>query len=150
MQRRDLFSTVGLGAAAALTLGHRTSRAGQADDVHAHDEDISIMEVCAKHCNEAARHCLDLLSQGADDPEYHAKAVEITLACQEFCYLSAQLMARQSQLSGIAHEANAKACDACAEVCEKSDASIMKECAEKCRECAEHCRKMAQGGHHGG
>lgn len=147
MQRRDLIGTIGLGAAAALTLGPRSARADEHDDIHIHDEDISIMEVCAKYCNEAARHCLDLLATASGDTKYHARAHENTIACQDFCHLSAQLMARHSELSAIAHEANAKACDACAEVCEESDAQIMKECAEKCRECAEHCRKMAAEGH---
>lgn len=148
MQRRDLLSTVGLGAAAAMTLGPRPARA---DDHHDHHgDDIAIMEVCARFCNQAARHCLDQICEGAGDAEYHAKAVDMTVACQDFCLLSAQLMARQSALQTTAHEANAKACDECAELCEKSDAKIMKECAEKCRECAEHCRKMARhGGHHG-
>lgn len=147
MQRRDLLGTLGLGTAAALTLGPRPIRADEHEDIHIHDEDIAVMEVCAKFCNEAARHCLDQLRKGSGDTEYHATAHEITIACQSFCHLSAQLMARHSELSTIAHEANAKACDACAEVCEQSDASIMKECAEKCRECAEHCRTMAADGH---
>lgn len=148
MQRRDLLSTLGIGAA-AFTLTARTGRADHHEhgDIHAHDEGVSIMEVCAKYCNESAQHCLDQLRKGEGDAEYHAQAHEITVACQEFCHLSAQLMARHSTLARIAHEANAKACDACAEVCEKSDATIMKECAEKCRACAEHCRSLAKDGH---
>ncbi|QDV32842.1 four-helix bundle copper-binding protein [Tautonia plasticadhaerens] len=151
MQRRDLLSTLGLGAAALTVTGRSALAGSQAQgDVHAHDEGVSVMEVCAKYCNEAALHCLTQLSKGEGDAAYHAQAHEITVACQEFCHLSAQLMARHSSLAGVAHEANAKACDACAEVCEKSDEAIMKECAEQCRKCAEHCRSLATDGHQHG
>ncbi|MEW4569588.1 hypothetical protein AB1L88_17115 [Tautonia sp. JC769] len=151
MQRRDLLSTVGLGAAAAMTMGPRSARADEHEgQQHDHGDSVAIMEVCARACNDAARHCLDQLRKGAEKADYHATSVDVTTACQEFCLLSAQLMARHSELQTIAHEANARACDACAEVCEQSDAQVMKDCAEKCRECAEHCRKMAREGHHHG
>ena len=151
MQRRDMIGALGLGAA-ALAVTPRTARAAQnqGGDIHAHDEHITVMETCAKLCNEASAHCLEQLAKGAGDTAYHAKAHEITTACQNFCHLSSQLMARHSALATIAHEANAKACDACAEVCDTSDAPIMKECAESCRSCAETCRSMAEHGHQHG
>ncbi len=150
MKRREMISTLGLGAAAVAVSGRAANAQDKEHDLHAHDDHIEIMHKCAKLCNEAASHCLGQICEGEGDLEKHAKAVQLTVDCQEFCYVSATLAARHSPLSAHAHEANAKACDACAEVCEAlaDSAEIMKQCAEHCRKCAEHCREAAKHDHH--
>jgi len=69
----------------------------------------------------------------------------LTMDCQEFCVLSATLIARGSPLMHYSCEACADACRACAEACEKHPASeIVKACAEKCRTCERSCREMVK------
>ncbi|CAN5914372.1 hypothetical protein BH23PLA1_BH23PLA1_31740 [soil metagenome] len=151
MRRRELLGTLGMGAAAVAVTGRSVLADDHNDhDIHAHDDHIKIMEECAKLCNEAASHCLKQICDGKGDAEKHAKAVQFTVDCQTFCYMTAALAGRHSPLSGVAHEANAKACEACAEVCDPlaENAEIMKKCAEHCRKCAEVCREAAKQGHH--
>src|SRR5256885_9662132 len=52
--------------------------------------------------------CLEQLSAGSGDRKTHARVHELTMDCQEFCVLSATLVARGSDLMQYA-------CEACAD-----------------------------------
>jgi hypothetical protein len=158
MNRREMIGALGLGAA-ALTLTDREAR-GYQDHEHehaqGHNEHIRIMGECAMLCNEAAHHCLQHLGAGKGDLQHLARAHELTMDCQSFCVLTAELMSRSSPLTVYAHQACADACRDCAAVCDKADEEhkILHACAAKCRECETACRAMIAHGtehdHHAG
>lgn len=95
---------------------------------------------CEATCNATLNYCLSHLAKGHAT---HAACAALLASCQDFCGLSAKIIARASTLMSVACEANAQACDACAAECDKlkSDAQ-MAACAEQCRACAVACRKM--------
>jgi len=150
MDRRELLGVLGAGAVGLTTLSRGAVAAAQEKHEHQHHDKVheDCMKACgecAKSCNETARHCLDHLREGSGDRKAHAKVHELTMDCQEFCVLSATLIARGSDLMQYACEACAEACRCCAEACEKHPASEMvKECAEKCRTCERSCRDMVK------
>jgi len=110
-----------------------------------HEDCMKACGECAKACSETAEHCLGMLSEGTGDRKMHAKVHALTMDCQEFCVLSATLIARGSSLMQYACDACAEACRVCAEACDKHPAEeIVKTCAEKCRACETSCRAMVK------
>jgi hypothetical protein len=154
MDRRGLLGWMAASAAGLLAAG--TSRASTPDDDdehehhrhhehHEHCEKMKALGECIRACNEASLHCLEQLKmESSDRREHHAKALELTRDCQEFCILAATLTVRKSPLAQYAHEACADACRCCAEECEKGRSEVMKDCAHKCRDCEEFCRSMSK------
>lgn len=153
MVRREMLGIMGAGAAGLLALGEGSARA---DPEHGkHDEHIEMLGKCAKLCAESASHCLECLCKGEGDREAHAKALQYAAGCEEFCKLTASLMACGSPLAKYAAGACSHACHDCADACEKAGGGeIMKECATMCRKCSEACHKMhsehgkSEGGRH--
>jgi hypothetical protein len=145
MNRRDLFTTVGMAGAGFATLAAVGPAAAQEKkgDHHAH------FAACAKACADCQLqcdmcfvHCKDLLAGGKKE---HEKTTQICVDCAECCKLAATLTARMSPLAAEACECCAKCCDKCAEVCEKfPDDKHMAACAKSCRDCAKACREMIQ------
>lgn len=143
MDRRELLTVLGAGAAGLAAMGGGTARADDHEG-HEHDGHIETIAECAKVCNEAAHHCLsELRKGGGEHAELHAKAHEAAMDCQAFCALTAMLTARGSPMAKYAHQACADACRDCAAACEGHEDQIMKECVEICRKCEQVCRQMA-------
>jgi hypothetical protein len=148
MNRRAMMGALGAGAAGLAAVG---TAAGQERQQHeGHHGHYDLMTNCARRCAEAARHCLDQLREGSGNREQHAQVLSLASGCEKFCMLTAGLMACQSPLSPLAHEANAEACRMCAEACEKhSDAGeVIKACGEACRACEKACAEAASAGGH--
>jgi len=147
MDRRELLGVLGAGAAGLATFS-RTAVADQDPHRHrdkVHEDCMKACGECAVACNETATHCLQMLGEGTGDRKTHARTHSLTMDCQEFCVLSATLIARGSDLMQYSCEACADACRMCAEACEKHPPSEMvKECAEKCRTCERSCRDMVK------
>jgi hypothetical protein len=139
MRRREILGIAGLGLVGA------TLAAKQAIAQHPHHHDklhgecLKACEACATICNETFHHCFDKLKDG--HAEHHRTAI-VTIDCQEFCRLSAELMSRESPLISIACLACADACSLCAVECSKHDDPQMKECADACKNCERACRAM--------
>lgn len=141
MVRRQILGIMGAGAAGFLATGGGSVRADH--ERGKHDEHIAMLGKCAKLCAESASHCLEALCKGEGDREAHARALKIAAGCEQFCQLSAGLMACDSPLTRYAMAACGHACHDCAEACEKvGGGQIMKDCARMCRECSEMCHKM--------
>jgi hypothetical protein len=143
MDRREVLSILGAGAAGLVAMGGGSTRAD--DQEHKLDGHIKTISDCAKFCNEAAHHCLRQLKKGGPLAEYHAAAHEAAMDCQAFCTLTAALMARRSPMAKHAHQACGNACHDCAAACEGHQDDIMKECVTACRDCEKVCRQMAGG-----
>jgi hypothetical protein len=110
-----------------------------------HEDCLKACGECAKVCNETAAHCLEQLRDGTGDRKVHAQVHAMAMDCQEFCVLSATLIARDSDLMLYACDACSEACRSCAAACDKHPASeIVKACAEKCRDCESTCRAMSK------
>jgi len=148
MDRRELLGVLGAGAAGLAALSHREVRAADEEHHHRdkiHEDCLKACGECAKSCNETAAHCLEQLAAGSGDRKTHARVHGLTMDCQEFCVLSATLIARDSTLMMYSCDACADACKTCAEACDQHPASEMvKECAEKCRACERTCRVMVK------
>jgi hypothetical protein len=143
MDRRQMLGLMGAGAAGMLATGGGAAHADH--EKGKHDEHIAMLGKCAKHCAEAASHCLHTLCKGEGDREAHAKSLEMAAGCKEFCTLTAGLLACNNPLKQYAFEGCAHACRDCATACEKAGGgSVMEECAKICRECAECCEKMCK------
>jgi len=106
-----------------------------------HGDCLHACNDCAIVCNETYHYCFDHIKDG--HPE-HSKAAQLAMDCQEFCKLSAELMARESPMMGMACSACADACKLCAEECAKHNDPQMKECEEACKACEKSCREMAE------
>ncbi len=130
-----------------MTVAETSARA---DHEHEHDGHLSIMNQCAKTCNETAHHCMEKIRQKEGNVADHAKVHDFAMDCQAFCNLSATLMARSSELAAVAHAANAEACAKCAEACANSSdqSEQVKACEKSCRECEKVCRAMSKGHEH--
>ncbi len=116
MDRRELLSVLGAGAAGLVAMSGGTANAATEGP---HDGHIKTIGECAKVCNEAAHHCLTELKKGGGaHAEHHAKSHEAAMDCQEFCTLTATLMARSSPMAKYAHQACSDACRDCAAACE--------------------------------
>jgi hypothetical protein len=148
MDRRKLLGILGAGAAGLTALSQTAPAAAPEEHRHRDQTQEDCMRACsecARACNETARHCLEQLAEGSGDRKTHARVHDLTMDCQEFCTLSATLIARGSDLMRHACEACAAACRECAEACDQHRASEMvKECAEKCRACERTCRAMVK------
>ena len=145
MDRRELLSVLGAGAAGLVAMSGSVVRAEQEQEHHQHDDHIKTIGRCAMVCNEAAHHCLDQLKKGGPHAEYHAKAHEATMDCQAFCVLTASLVARSSPMAKYAHGACADACRDCAAACEGQQDQVMRECVEACGTCEKVCRSVGGG-----
>ena len=153
MDRRELLGILGTGAAGLAALAGREAVAEQQDREHhahdhhnkAHEECMKKCGECAKTCNEAAHHCLEQLKNEGIDRKAHARAAALTMDCQEFCVISAKLIARDSELMVYSCQACADACKDCIEACERvAQSEMMKRCADTCRECEKSCREMVR------
>ncbi len=151
MERRELLSLLGVGAAGVM-LGGTARAADDKDhkdhdhgDMKAHHEHMKVMGECAIICNMTSAHCLkEAVKEDCKERELHAKAAAITNDCQTFCVQAVTLMARHSALAPHAHKACADACRDCAAVCDKGDDEVMKKCAEICRACEKACRACCE------
>jgi hypothetical protein len=141
MNRREILGVVGVGFA-GITLGATEARA---QHPHHHDklhgECLKACEACATICNETFHHCFHKVRDGHAD---HHRTAILTIDCQEFCRLSAELMARESPLIATACLACADACNLCGVECSRHDDPQIKECAEACKKCEETCRALAK------
>jgi len=150
MDRRELLGALGVSAMGLATLSRGAVGAADEGEHHhhrdkTHDDCIKACNKCAESCNETASHCLEQLCEGSGDRKIHAEVHKMTMDCQEFCVLSATLIARESDMMQYACEACADACRKCAEACDKHPAAEMvKACAEACRDCERSCRAMVK------
>jgi len=148
MERRELLGVLGAGTAGLVALSRVAVGADPPEHKHrdkVHEDCMKACGECAKACNETSAHCLEQLREGSGDRKIHAEVHGLTMDCQEFCVLSATLIARGSNLMQYSCEACADACRACAAACDKHPASEMvKQCAEKCRTCERSCREMVK------
>ena len=141
MDRRELLSVLGAGAAGLVAFGGGEARAaGQSDE---HEEHIKTIGRCALECNEAAHHCLEELKKGGPHAAHHAKSHEASMDCQAFCVLTATMSARSSPMAKYAHAACADACRDCAAACAGHDAKVMTDCVQACLACEKICRSMS-------
>ncbi len=150
MDRRELLTAFGASAAGLLATGALAAAPGGDEEHHhhhldkTHDDCLKACTSCARECNMLAHHCLDKILEGGSAVSLHVKGHSLAMDCQEFCTLSANMIARQSNLMQYSCESCAEACRCCAEVCEKSNDAAMKACAAVCRECETSCRTMVQ------
>ena len=148
MDRREMLGVLGATAAGLAAVTGRTVLAQDAHTKHAgghsgvHEDCLRACSDCLVDCNKTAHHCFELVAAGKKE---HAKALHLTVDCEEFCGMSLKLVARSSPLISTACEACAKACDECAAECEKfSTDPQMQACAKSCRDCAKSCRVMVK------
>jgi len=147
MDRRNLLASAGAVTLASVAAGvshgqeRGTASKSTASLDKMHQDCLDICQSCEAACNVTVNYCVTHLASGHKE---HAACAAMAMSCQDFCGLSAKLIARSCTLAPAACEACAKACEACATECEKmkSDAQ-MAACAKLCRECAAACRKMA-------
>jgi hypothetical protein len=151
MDRRELLGALGAGAVGLAALSRGEARADDEKEHHHHEHDkvqeacLKACGECARDCNEAAAHCLEMLGEGTGDRKAHAQVHSLTMDCQEFCSQSARLIARHSTLMQYSCDACADACHKCAEACDKHpESAIVKQCAEACRTCERTCREMVK------
>lgn len=138
MNRRELFSSVGTGIAAAGFM-NLTEPALAAQ--HRHAEVTQKLHACADLCNVCADACLTKLAQGTK--EVGASARSCT-DCASVCALTAQLVARRSPFGIAALKFCMDVCIKCAETCEKTtECEECNPCAKLCRECADACKRAA-------
>jgi hypothetical protein len=94
---------VGVMGAGAVGLVGAAGREARAQHPHHHDK---VHGDCLKACNECAGVCSetfhDSLENLNDGHKEHARLTALTLDCQEFCTLTAELMGRESPLIGLA------------------------------------------------
>lgn len=146
MDRRHMLASAGAvalaGVAASVSRGQESGAASKPTAAldKMHQECLDICQRCEATCNTTVNYCVTHLANGHKE---HASCAAIAMSCQDFCGLSAKLIARSCTLTPAACEACAKACEACAAECEKmkSDAQMVA-CAKDCRDCAAACRKM--------
>ena len=145
MNRRDLFTTVGMAGAGFATLAAVGPAAAQEKKGDHHAHFLACAKACADcqiQCDMCFAHCKGLLAGGKKE---HEQTTQLCVDCAECCKLAATLTARMSPLSAEACECCAKCCDKCAEACEKfPDDKHMAACAKSCRDCAKACREMIQ------
>src|SRR4028119_1019888 len=108
MNRREILSVLGAGAAglAAVPTGLALARQEKGNHEHdheAHQDCLKACSDCADECNAMFHHCLELTREGKQG---HAHPAQVALDCAAFCTLSATLIARHSPL--MIH-----ACQAC-------------------------------------
>ena len=145
MDRRRMLASAGAVAVAGMVSGvaqaqEKSSIKSASTMDKMHQECLDACQSCEVTCNQTVNHCMTHLSQGHKD---HAACAALAMSCQEFCGLSAKLIARSCTLAPDACAACAKACDACAAECEKMKTDEqMSACAKDCRKCAAACRKM--------
>lgn len=96
---------------------------------------VEVLQRCAQVCGETLNYCVE---QGGDhvEPDHILALVD----CSEVCNFTANVAARDSELTAKLLEACAEACKRCEESCEEfEDDETMKACADACRECYEVC-----------
>lgn len=93
---------------------------------------------CAQTCNACFNACLN-----EEDVAMMARCIELDRECSDICYLTASLVARDSENIEKYLALCAEICELCAEECGKHEADHCKECAEACKRCAEVCRAQA-------
>jgi hypothetical protein len=141
MERRELLSLMGIGAAGLLGSGVAKA-SSQQDEKEKQHEHMKVMGECIHACNDLASHSLKYLaSDKPENREHVAKVHELTMDCQDICVLTATMMLRQSPLAKTMHQACATACGTCATECEKSEHEATKKCAEACRACEKFCKE---------
>jgi hypothetical protein len=142
MERREVLGIFGAAATGAFAMSGLES---YAQHPHHHDklhgECLKATEACTTVCNETFHHWFEKVKDGHAD---HHQIAVVTIDCQEFCGLTAELLARESPLISVACLACAEACRACALVCSRHDDPQMKECALACKKCESACREMAK------
>ena len=146
MDRRSLLASAGAIALANVAVGVARGHEVKSESKSIpgldkmHQSCLDICQSCEATCNTTLSYCMTHLAEGHKD---HAACAALVLSCQEFCGLSAKLLARSCVLTPIACGACAKACEACAAECDKMKSDKqMAACAAACRECAASCQKM--------
>ena len=145
MKRRNMLLSAGAVALAGVVANSTHGQGVQGKNPSVHDkmenECIEICQKCETICNETAKYCFQMLSQGKKE---FAECAELLVSCQDFCGLSAKILARSCTLSTASSAACATACQACAKECEKMKSDLqMMACAKACQECHDSCSKMA-------
>ncbi|MBL8855783.1 MAG: four-helix bundle copper-binding protein [Planctomycetaceae bacterium] len=146
MDRRYMLASAGAvvlaGAAARGAFGQEVGAVSKPTALldKMHQDCLDICQRCEATCNVTLHYCMTHLANGHKE---HAACAALAMSCQDFCGLSAKIIARSCTLTSAACEACAKACEACATECEKMKSDEqMAACAKQCRECAASCRKM--------
>lgn len=110
---------------------------------HRRAEHHSAMQTCWTCSYECKKtlytHCLAL--GGEHVAEQHVKAMT---DCIQICQITADFLARESELHAGLCMACAEICDSCAQSCKAIGDTVMTRLAEICTECAQSCRETAQ------
>lgn len=154
MERRELLTLLGAGAAGLAVGGSARAEDGDKHEKHdeakwkEHHEHVKVIGECALICNVTSAHCLrELAKEECKDREQVAKTARAADDCGGFCAQTIILMTRHSPMSAYAHAACADACRDCAAECDKSSHELIKKCAEHCRECERVCREHVAHAH---
>jgi hypothetical protein len=143
MQRRQFFTTAGVGVAGAMAHGAALGQASsKSKDSHHGSMQSCASECydCAQECDSCASHCASLAAKGKQD---HLTTMQSCLDCADVCRAAGSITARGGMYASMICKACADVCDACAAQCEKHpDDEHMKKCAKACRDCAKECREM--------
>jgi hypothetical protein len=142
MNRREILGAIGVGTVTMTALANREVRA-QHPHHHdkAHGDCLKACNECAVVCNETFHYSFEHIKDGHKE---HGLTAQLTIDCQEFCSLLAELMSRESPMMTLACLSCADACKLCADECAKHDDPQMKECFNACKACETHCRSIAE------
>jgi hypothetical protein len=93
MDRREVLSVLGAGAASLVAMSQGTAMAQHEGHTHrdkAHEDCLKACEACERSCNETFHHCYMQVAAGKKE---HARALHLVADCAKFCDLSADLIA---------------------------------------------------------
>jgi hypothetical protein len=140
MNRRYVLGVFGAGLAGAALSARKACAQRPHRRDRLHRECLKACQACSILCNQTFRHGFGKVKDGHAD---HDRTAIVTVDCQAFCRLAAELIARGSPLIATACLACADACELCEVECSRHDDPRMKECAEACNQCEKACRSLA-------
>lgn len=98
---------------------------------------IDACNACVLACNACIAGCLK-----ESDVKMMARCIALDIDCAAVCALSAQAMARDSEMAKHFCRICSEICLACAAECEQHHHEHCVACAKACRSCAQACQKM--------
>lgn len=143
MNRREMLTGIGAGAAVLAAAGTAFADDKKGDDHHEHFTACAkVCAACMIECDMCFHHCAEQLAAGKKE---HAATLHTCIDCAECCKTAASLVARHSPFAAHACECCIKCTEACAAACEKfPNDTHMVACAKACRDCAKSCKEMLQ------